>query len=424
MIAEIISIGTEVLMGNVENLDAHFLAKNLASLGYIVNHHVAVGDNEKRVLEVLDTAYKRADIIITTGGLGPTADDMSKDAVAKSLNMNLEPNEEARSWVKEYFDKIKREVYADSEYRASLIPSTAKLIKNNNGTAPGIIIEKNLKDTGIDKYKDLDKNIRVIMFPGPPRELKSIYYNGIDKYLMNINNLFFYSKMIKLFGMGESIVEKKLDDIFKAQTNPTLATYIDAGEVHIRIVGSGDTEEKAKYIVDDMIKKIDERLHDYIFTYDEEETLFDKCFNILKEKKMTVSFVESCTGGGLASRLTDIAGASSVLNESFITYSNESKVKNVGVDADLIKKYGVVSKEVAIDMAKKLRDKTNADICISSTGNLGPDVLDNKDVGEVYVGVSSKNGSSAKECHFTGDRINIKLLAIHAAYELLYNSIK
>lgn len=412
MIAELISIGTEVLMGNVVNTNAYFLSRKLSSLGFIINHIDSVGDNEKRILEVLDTAYHRADVIVTMGGLGPTGDDISKEVVAKSLDLKLVENQEAKKFIREYFEKSHREVKKEYEEKCMLMPEGAKLIKNDNGTAPGIIIEK----------KIYGKNIKVIQLPGPPWELTTIYNNGLDKYLESISDLYFYNSMVKMIGISESSIEKELSDLV-IKNNPTFAPYMKEGEVHLRIVASDKSKEKAKLLVDNAIKEVEKRLGKYIYGYSEDTNIYIETYNKLKSKNMTVSFVESCTGGGLSDNMTDIAGASQVLKESFVTYSDDSKVRNIGVDNDIIKKYGVVSKEVALDMAKKLRDKTHASICISTTGNLGPEVLGDTEVGEVYIGFSSENSDKSFEYHFFGDRKHIKNLAIHAAYELLYNNI-
>ena len=395
---EILSIGTEVLMGNVVNTNAHFLASECSKMGYIINHHQTVGDNPFRLEEALKLSLSRADVVITTGGLGPTGDDITKEIAAKVLGKKLVLNEEVKNHIEEIFKKTSRPCPIDAEYRTAHIPDGAIIIKNDNGTAPGIILN--------------DSNKTLILLPGPPVEINSIYINGLKDYLIKLSKNSLTSITIKLVDIGETVAAEKIKDLIDNQTNPTIAPYAKTGEVHFRVTYSGSDIK----VLNETVEKIKEVLGNYIYTESEDKQLQNVLFDLLRENNYKLTFAESCTGGMASSMFTSIPSASTCFNGGFITYTNELKEKVLGVDKNTISKFGAVSSQTAIEMAQGALNITESDIAISITGNAGPSASENKEVGLVFIGYATRKKYGALEFHFSGLRDKIRLLSTKQAF--------
>ncbi len=408
MNVEIICVGTELLLGNIVNTNAAYMAEKISEAGLSCYYQSVVGDNEERLLESIKTARKRSDIIILCGGLGPTEDDLTKETAAKSYGRKLIMDEESRLHIEQYFAK-KGTQPTENNWKQALVPEGGRAIFNPNGTAPGIIME--------------EKDARLILLPGPPSELIPMFENDIFPYLKELTPSVILSKTVKICGIGESKVETMIADLIDAQSNPTIATYAKIGEVHIRVTASGEDKKAARKLVKPIIQELKDRFGNYIYTTDESETLEQSVVDLLLANKLTVSCAESCTGGMLSSRLINVPGVSDVYKSGFVTYSNKSKRKLLGVRKSVIDKYGAISAEAARDMAKGLAGVTKADVCVSVTGNAGPDASEDKPVGLVYIGCCIKGRVSVTEARFSGNRNKIRESATAAALSFVRNNV-
>lgn len=410
MIVELISVGTEILMGNIVNTNAAYLAEQCTMLGYSMYHQTTVGDNEERLFEAVQTAMGRADIVLISGGLGPTIDDITKETVAKVCGLELVEDPMAREHIESYFAKRQITKITDNNWKQALIPKGAKVVRNPNGTAPGILVETS--------------TARIFLMPGPPNELKPMMKEEVIPYLEGLQNSVFYTSMVKISGLGESFVEDQLFDLMKGQTNPTIAPYAKEGEVHIRVTAKGSTTEEASALVKPIVDEIYNRFGDFVFTEKEEVTLEEAVVELLKKHNLTINTVESCTGGLLAGRLVNVAGASAVLKEGLITYSNESKVNLVDVKEETLKKYGAVSEQTAKEMAKGATKRYHSQVAISVTGIAGPDGgSEEKPVGLVYIGCCIGEEVFAKEFHFMGNRSKIRETSVATALTVLRHAL-
>lgn len=409
MKAEIICVGTEILMGNIVNTNAAYISRGLAGLGVSCFYQSVVGDNDGRLSEVFDEAAKRADIVILSGGLGPTEDDLTKETVAKAMGRKLVEDEKAWKQIKKFFEK--RDIkYTDNNRKQALVPEGAKVLYNKNGTAPGIIAE--------------GENVTAILLPGPPGELIPMWDDQVVPYIREKSDTVFVSEMVKLCGVGESLVETELKDLIDAQTNPTIATYAKVGEVDIRVTASAPDEKAAGKLVKPVVKEIKKRFGSYIFTTDENVTLEAAVLQLLDENKLTLATAESLTGGMLTSRLINVPGASEVIKTGFITYSNKSKRKYLGVKRSTLEKHGAVSEQCAKEMVKGCAAATKADAAISLTGIAGPDGgSDEKPVGLTYIGVSVLGSIKVKKFVFSGEREKIRESATATALTMLRHSL-
>lgn len=370
--AEILAVGTEILLGDIVNTNAQYLSKELAQLGITVLHETVVGDNPERLREAVKSAISRNDILITSGGLGPTCDDITREVTAEALNVPLEPDKEALSTIEEYF-KITNRKMGENNKKQAMLPKGCTVLKNSWGTAPGCIIEKNGKT--------------VVMLPGPPRELTAMFEFCAKPYLKKFTSGVIKSINLRAFGIPESRAEEILNDLMQG-ANPTLAPYAKTGEVLLRVTAKADTEEKAKSLCRPLAEKVKERLGDYVYG-ENVECLEEVVVKKLREKNMTVAISESCTGGLIAKRLTDIPGSSEVFGCGVVSYSPEIKNKLLGVKKETIEKYTVVSREVAFEMANGVRKLSGADIGTGVTGIAGPGGgTEEQPVGLVYVSVS------------------------------------
>lgn len=395
MNAEIICVGTELLMGEVVNTNAAFLGEQLAKLGIDVYHHTVVGDNRARLIDCVKTAFTRSDIIITSGGLGPTPDDITKEVVSECFGLELSLDEECLSDIKAYFAKHGK-VMTESNVKQAMIPVGAKAIRNKFGTAPGVIIEKDGK--------------RAIMLPGPPNELTRMFPD-IVSYLESLSDSKLYSRMYHIFGIGESRVAEILSDMMNNWDNPTVAPYAKTGEVHLRVCAKAKSEEEADALIEKADKEIRKELNEYIYSIDG-KTLAEETVSLLIEKGLKISATESCTGGMFAKMITDVSGASEIFYESYVTYSNEAKMKILGVKKETLEAHGAVSYETAYEMAAGVKRVSGADIGVSFTGIAGPGGgTDKKPVGLVYIGVAYGDEVTVRELRLSGERERVRYVS-------------
>lgn len=412
MNCSIFTIGTELLMGATVNTNSAYLSSALNDIGLNVLYHITVGDNEKRIEDEFLRILSTSDVVITTGGLGPTKDDISKDIVARSLGLAMTLSKDIVLDIEQKFAKYSKSsksqnTMTENNLRQAYIPDGAMILYNDFGTAPGILIDTNYNG----------KRKIVVMLPGPPREVKPMFENKVVPYFKDITLNKITSKYLRIFGMGESAVETKIMSLIENQTNPTIATYVKNSEVMIRVTSSGDSESENLRLINNSIIEIKELIGEYIYS-EENEELSDVVCKALIEKNMTIATAESCTGGLIAKTLTDFPGISSVYERGYITYSNSSKISELGVSENTLEKYGAVSKETASEMVLGLYNKTKANICISVTGIAGPDGgSEEKPVGLVYISYYINGKISVEEHIFTGERKRIRLRTTLAAFD-------
>lgn len=406
MICEILSVGTELLMGQVANTDAQYLSRRLSELGVQVFRHITVGDNPARVKEALNTALSRSDLVITTGGLGPTEDDLTKEMVAEHFALKMELHQPSMDALVERMRRIHPDrPLAQNNLKQAYFPAGSTVMPNRRGTAPGCIVERDSK--------------AVAVLPGPPRELKDMFEQQLEPWLLKRREMNLTSRFFRIFGVGESNVETILIDLFHSQ-NPTLALYCGAGEVTARLTASGAPGEDLTPLLDPVEAEILKRLGDSVYAEGRDKTMEWTVLELLLKRGETVALAESCTGGKLATMLTDSPGASGALLEGFVTYSNEAKVRSLGVREETIIAHGAVSEECAREMADGARQRTGATWALSVTGIAGPDGgSEEKPVGTVFIGLSGPDGVAAQRFQFVGDRSWIRTLSCQNALNML-----
>lgn len=369
----ILSVGTEILFGQIVNTNTVYLSQQMNMLGFDVMYHYTVGDNPKRVEEMIDLAFQDCDLILTTGGLGPTQDDLTKEVACKALDDTLVMMDDVLEEITKYFKTLGREMTENNKKQA-IMPSRATVFHNDAGTAPGFALEKD------GKY--------IICMPGPPREMKRMFQKSVVPFLQSMIDGALYYRQIRFFGIGESMLETQLLDLIDNQTDPTLATYAKEGECSLRIASKRATEEEAEHAVDEMLEKVKERVGHYIYSCDDEE-LAQVVADRLMEQGLTLSSAESCAGGMFASTMTDIPGISQCFDRGLVTYSNQAKMEELGVSAGTLEKFGAVSEETALEMVEGLKRVSGSEVCISVTGIAGPGGgSEEKPVGLVYIGFS------------------------------------
>ena len=397
MKVELVSVGTELLLGDIVNTNTAYLSKELASLGIGVYNHTTVGDNRERLLKTLKNAFLENDTVIITGGLGPTDDDITKECAAEFFGRDFYFHE--YSWVKilERLTRAGRTVITENNKKQALIPDGAIVLENFCGTAPGIIIEEN--------------NKRIILLPGPPREMRDMFEKSVKPYLEKFSNTKFISKYVRFYGIGESLLETKIKDIMDNQTNPTLALYAKTGEVLLRITASSEKECECEKLISDLLNEIESRVGEYIYLVGDENVsnsqseMNSVVANLLVENNFTISIAESLTGGKITSMLVEKSGISNSLREGIVCYSNDSKVRTLGVKEESLEKFGAVSEEIATEMVLGVAKRMNSDFAIATTGIAGPNSDESgKPVGLVYIGIYAFGEVNVKKCIFTGDR--------------------
>lgn len=410
MVVELISVGTEILLGNIVNTNAAYLAEQCAGLGLSCYYQSVVGDNAERLTGALQMALERSDIVILGGGLGPTQDDLTKEVTAKVLGLNLVRDEHTRERIQEYLEANGFKNVTENNWKQALAPEGAIIIDNENGTAPGLIIEKNGK--------------RVILLPGPPNEMIPMFEKDIYPYLNAIEPGVIYSKTVKVCGVGESMAETMIQDLIEKQNNPTIATYAKTGEVHLRVTAKAENDKEARKLVKPMVKELKGRFGNSIYTTDTEVTLEKSIVDLLEANHLTVATAESCTGGLVSARLINVPGASEVFKAGYVSYSNKTKRKLFGVKRSSLEKYGAVSSTVAKEMAKGAALLSKADVAVSVTGIAGPDGgTEEKPVGLVYIGCQVRGKMEVKEYHFKGNRNKVREASVSAALSLMRECI-
>ena len=410
MVVELICVGTELLLGNIVNTNAAYLSEKCALLRLSMYHQSVVGDNAERLKESLETALNRSDVVILSGGLGPTQDDLTKETAAEVMDIPLKEDPHSRERIEEYFKNSQYKVITDNNWKQALVPEGAIVLDNENGTAPGIIMEKNGKS--------------VILLPGPPGELIPMFEGKVYDYLNKLQPEIIYSTMVRICGLGESFVENEIRDLIDNQTNPTIATYAKIGQVDLRVTAKAASEKEAAKLAKPMLKELVKRFGDHIYTMDEHKSLEEVIVHFLKERSLTLTTAESCTGGMIAARITDVPGASEVFKQGLVTYSNRAKRKLLDVKKTTLKEYGAVSEKTAKEMAKNGAFITGSDACVSVTGTAGPTGgTEEKPVGLVYIGCCYNNKTVVKEFHFKGERQKIREQATANALILLRECI-
>ena len=409
MNAEILAVGTEILLGDIVNTNTQFLAKELASIGIEVYRQEVIGDNEDRLLGILEEALKRSDMVITTGGLGPTKDDLTKETACKFFNMDLELHEKSLKQLEEYFSRMGRKI-VESNYKQVYFPKEAIVLPNPNGTAPGAILEKN------NKY--------IVILPGPPKEMKPMYLNHVRPYLIKKGDGIIESKVVRVLGIGESMAAEKLKEFIENGVNPTVAPYAKEEDVIFRITAKAEREEEALKLIEPVKNKVKEILGEDVYGEGEDTTIEKVVGDLLIKNNLKISTAESCTGGMIASRLVSISGISDAFLEGAVTYSNEAKVRTLNVKEETLKKYGAVSEETAREMAEGIAKRTGSDIAVVTTGIAGPGGgTEEKPVGLVYIGLYYKGEVFVYKNVFNGNRQEVRTKATVRALDIVRRKI-
>ena len=406
--AELIAVGTELLLGEIANTDAQVISQGLSELGINVFYHTVVGDNPERLRRAVDIAKSRADVILTTGGLGPTCDDLTKTVLSAAFGRELVYNEEAARRIEDYFARSGRTL-TENNYQQAYLPAGCTPFQNDWGTAPGCGFECD--------------GVRVVMLPGPPSECGPMFRERALPYLSDLADGVIHSRSLRLFGKGESAVEALLRDRMNAMHNPTLAPYAKEGEVELRLTARADTLARAQALIAPEEAALRELLGELVYGADE-DSLEGVCLALLKEGGLTLSVAESCTGGLIAQRITALPGASAAFKGGVVSYWSQIKADVLGVPREMLEEYGAVSEPVARAMARGVRALMGADLAVSVTGVAGPD-RDERDnpVGLVYIGLAWEGGSHVRKICNPGPRERIRRLAANHAFDLVRRQV-
>lgn len=406
MNAEIIAVGSELLLGQIANTNGQFLSQELAQIGVNVYYHTVVGDNSKRLKHTIDVAKSRSNLIIFTGGLGPTKDDLTKETIASEIGKSLVYDEEAMRQIQDFFVKVKREMSPNNRKQALVIEGS-QVLPNDNGMAPGMALHHD--------------GIHYMLLPGPPKELKPMFKNYGRQYLVSQSgdHDLIESRVLRFFGIGESNLEVEIEDLIDQQTNPTIAPLAKDGEVTLRLTAKHHSSDIAVQLLDDTEEKIAKRVGQYLYGYGE-TSLAQELFHLLQEEKLTIASAESLTGGLFGQSLTRFSGASEIYNGGVICYSNEAKQNLLHVSEKTILEQGAVSEACAREMAEQVRRSLNANIGISFTGVAGPEPSEGKPVGCVFIGISLEGQVDVMELALAGSREAIRTRTVkHGCFQLL-----
>lgn len=394
MKAEILSVGTELLLGDILNTNAQYLSQRLADLGILVYHQSVVGDNVDRLKKELEDAFNRADLVITTGGLGPTPDDLTKETGAEFFRKKMILHKDSFDKLNSYFIKSGRGELKGNNIKQAYFPEDSVVFPNNHGTAPGCAIEEG--------------NKLLVVLPGPPREMKPMFEDYVVPFLKKYSKGVLKSKVLRICGIGEGVMAEEISDIINNSTNPTVAPYAKEWEVTLRITAKADTEEEASKLIDPVENQIRQKLGMNI--YGEGETSLEAVVcEMLLSKNLKISTAESCTGGLIASKLVNYPGVSTTFMEGAVTYSNDAKMHRLNVKKDTLEKFGAVSEETAKEMAEGIANTSKTDIGLSTTGIAGPGGgTSEKPVGLVYVGLHINGETKVKKLQLSGNRDMIR----------------
>jgi len=409
MIGEIICVGNEILIGDTLNTNTRYLSKSMTDLGIEVAYQVVVGDHEERLLEAIETARKRSDVIVFTGGLGPTYDDMTKETVAKALNRTMVLDEAALEDIRCFFKQRKRTM-AETNRKQAYIPSGGRMLKNENGTAPGIYIK--------------DEETHYVLLPGPPIELMPMFEKEVAPILETLSANVITSRIFQLSGIGESDVAEIIGHIMDVSDNPRIAPYAKLGSVNIRVTAITGSKEEGRERIEETTALLMPFIEAYCYSYDD-KSLEEVVVQMIKEKNHTIAIAESCTGGLLSSRIINVPGISKVYKNGFVTYSNGSKETWLKVPHALMLKEGAVSEAVAIAMAEGVAKVSDASIGVGITGIAGPEGgTPEKPVGMVCMGFTLNGKSIGTTYYFNGDRRKIRDYSVQYALTTLYSLLK
>ena len=415
MKAEIIAVGTEILTGQIVNTNAQFLSEKLAEIGVDVYFQTAVGDNEARLLSLLEIASQRSNLVILTGGLGPTEDDLTKQTLAKFLGKNLEFNPQAQEKLDIFFAQRPDYARTPNNERQAQIVEGATPLPNETGLAVGGVSE-------VD-------GVTYVVLPGPPSELKPMVLNQLLPKLMTGTKL--YSRVLRFFGIGESQLVTILADLIDHQTDPTLAPYAKTGEVTLRLSTKAVSQEKADRVLDILENQILNRqtfdghsLRDICYGYGEETSLASVVVEELKKRQKSITAAESLTAGLFQATLADFSGVSAIFNGGFVTYSLEEKSKMLDISEQELKEHGVVSEFTARKMAEQARIKTQSDYGVSLTGVAGPDSLEGHPAGTVFIGLAHAKGTEVIKANIAGrSRADVRHIAVMHAFNLVRKAL-
>ena len=401
---EIIFVGTELLLGHVTNTDARDISEMLSKIGINVKYHTVVGDNPERLRQCVETAKSRADIIITTGGLGPTCDDLTKQILAEAFGLRLVENKAEREGLYDYIRYGKK--FTDNNFTQAMLPEGCTVFHNNCGTAPGCGFEKDGKI--------------VVMIPGPPKECNAMFRESALPYLRKLSEELIVSHSVRIFGLGESSVDDIFAEEMNRMTNPTMAPYAKECDCLLQITAKAKSVDEAEKMIAPVMEHVMQRLGDVVYGVDV-ECIEESVIKLLREKNMTFSAAESCTGGELAKRFTDMPGASAFFKGGVVTYTNEAKAKLLGIDPALIEEKGAVSYEVAKAMAENVRALLGTDIGVGVTGLAGPDGDGVHEVGTVFVSLAVEGETFVKELHMGAMRTRsfIRRMAGNHIYDMM-----
>ena len=407
MVAELIAVGTELLLGNVANTDAQIISQGLSALGITVLHHTVVGDNPQRLSEALETARNRADIIITTGGLGPTYDDLTKQTICKTFHRELELHEDILEDLKTWFQTKIGKKMPENNIQQAMLPVDCTIFDNPVGTAPGCAF--------------VEDGVHVLMLPGPPFECRYMFEHRAAPYLEKLTDGVIVSHEIKVFGMGESAVEEALHEPMTTLTNPTLAPYAKTNECMVRATARAESREKAEELLTPLVREVCETLGDVVYGVDV-GSLEEVVSGLLAERGLTLAAAESCTGGLLSKRMTDLPGASKVFRGGVVSYVNDVKANVLGVPREVLEQYGAVSEETARAMAEGCRRVCGSDLAVSLTGAAGPERDDwGNEVGTVYAALAGPEETICKKltCGRGRGRDRVRTAAASNALDLI-----
>jgi len=402
---EILSVGTELLLGNIVNLDAQIISQGLSELGLNVYWHTVVGDNPQRAREAVSIAKGRADIIITTGGLGPTCDDLTKNVLADAFGKKLYFDEPSAQHVREYYQRTGRPM-PENNLQQAMLPEGCTVLENAWGTAPGCAFEA--------------EGCHVIMLPGPPSECRPMFRHRAMPYLQALSEGVIASHTLKLFGIGESAMEMQLRDQMNSMTNPTLAPYAKEGECELRVTAKAATDEEAQALLLPTVEQMKQLFGNLVYGVDV-SSLEEVVLGLLKEKGMTLGCAESCTGGLIAKRMTDVPGSSQAFCGGVVSYTNQVKHQVLGVPQDLLDEHGAVSAPVAQAMAEGARKVLGCDIAIATTGVAGPDKDDRgNEVGTMFVSIATTDGAYVRALTLNNrmTRTRLRTITAHHAFDL------
>ncbi|MTH51788.1 competence/damage-inducible protein A [Bacillus mangrovi] len=407
---EIIAVGSELLLGQIANTNAQFISSELAEMGFNTYYHTVAGDNAERLTAAIETARSRSNVIIFTGGLGPTKDDLTKETIAANLNRRLVMDEEAMASIERYFKKIDRKM-SENNRKQALVLEGSRILKNETGMAPGMAFES--------------EGIHYILLPGPPSEMRPMFSNYARPYLLEQlgEQEQIISRVLRYFAIGESQLEAELEDLIDSQSNPTIAPLAGEGEVTLRLTCRHKEATTAVQLLNETEQKINERVGEYFYGY-ENTSIMQVLTDELMERKITIASAESLTGGLFSEQLTTVKGTSSVLMGGIVCYTNEMKENVLRVDPETLEKEGAVSEQCARELAENIRSIAGSDIGISFTGEAGPEPMEGHPAGTVFIGIASSEETEVHRLALAGSRDGIRKRSVKYGCRLLLKHLQ